>query len=169
VQLPLAHCGPVWHAPPLATWGTQAAPEQNVPAAQLLAWPGGQLPRPSHRRAEINIPELHMALPQDVPETANRHAPPPQNPSRPHAVPDAVHSFAGSVPLRTGAQVPSAGWPVWLALHETQTPLHRLLQHTPSTQKPSKHSVGPAHGVPSPLSGKHALVVGSQYCPAPHG
>jgi len=136
----------------------EVAPQMN--GAQELGAPGGQLPLPSHFDAGVRVEPLQLALPHEVVLGVKRQVPAPlQNPSRPHRTVSAAHSFAGSVPLSTEAQVPSAGCPVCVALQDTHRPLHRLLQHTPSMQNPSRHSVAAEHAVPSTFCGVHCLVV----------
>lgn len=51
----------------------------------------------------------------------------------------AAHSLAGSVPAAKVVQVPSADAPA-AAVHAWHVPLQELEQHTPSAQKPLKHS-----------------------------
>jgi len=59
-----------------------------------------------------------------------------------------VQSLSGSVAAVTGLQVPSV-MPVFPFEHAWQSPVHAVLQQTPSTQLPLKHSVAPLHVVPT--------------------
>jgi len=59
-----------------------------------------------------------------------------------------AQSSRGSIPLRTGAQVPS-GWPVAFAAHDKHGPVHALSQQTfsgaqnPLAQAPSAAQASP--------------------------
>jgi len=87
------------------------------------------------KTALAHEPSLHT-----VPTAYLRHAPTPsQTPSLPQlAEPWSAHSPSGSLPVVTGAQVPSFP-PVNSALQLVQVPVQALSQQTPSTHWPLAH------------------------------
>jgi len=136
------------------------------PAAQITLpghWKGEEVLQastvPSHKDASVIVdPMQPTGAPHAVVAGANRHFPPPQNPSGPQPVVPgtAAHSVAGSVPSLTLPQVPSAASPVCVARHETQRPLQAVLQHTPSVQNPVVHWVPTVHLPPGASFATHA-------------
>jgi hypothetical protein len=69
------------------------------------------------------------------------------------------HWLSGSVPAVKGLQVPSL--PVWL--HDTHTPVHPVLQHTPPVQNPLAQSAALVHVFPFEVL--HAPVVSHAWSP----
>jgi hypothetical protein len=102
--------------------------------------PGEQTPLPSQLDAGVNVVPslLHEAGPHSWPAPTLRHAPLPSHvPSLPHglagvAAVSSAHASWGSVPLATGAQVPSS--PPVMAAEQASQPSHALSQQTPSMQ-----------------------------------
>src|SRR5690242_17995940 len=96
---------------------------------------------PSHVRALVAEPLLHVAAAHVVPLAYFWQAPmPSQEPLVPQdAAVWSVHSLSGSVPDTTLPHTPSAPAPFFALLHAWQVPLHALSQHTPSTQWPLVH------------------------------
>jgi hypothetical protein len=108
------------------------------------------------------VPFAQCAVPHATLVGANRHRPWPQNPSAPQTSMPAAHSFSGSVPSTTSAQVPSVRWPVSTARQETHRPVHALSQQTRSTQFVEAHSCAALHAVPLILFGVQVELFGSQ-------
>ncbi len=124
---------------PLATlqmYGAQA----DAPAR---AW---QTPAPLQTSAVAKL-ESQRVAPQLVPATSRRHAPfPSQVPSRPQLCAASTgQSLRGSLPFATSPQTPSAPLPLPAAVQLWQSPLHALLQQTPSTQLPDAQSAALLH------------------------
>lgn len=80
--------------------------------------------------------------PQDVPCAPNAHLPAPSQDAPHGGVP--VHSFAGSSPAATNAQVPMLPG----RSHDSHVPPHAVSQHTPSAQKLEAHAVPLPHALP---------------------
>jgi hypothetical protein len=137
----------VKQAPPLHAYGAQSVPPEASP----------HVPDPSQICAFTTVPWQTVA-PQLVPAAHSSHAPAPlQAPSVPQV--DAAccaHSLSGSVPAAIGPHTPFAPPPFFAVLHAWQSPVHALLQHTPSAQKPLAQSDPTEHGPPSPAGTTHA-------------
>jgi hypothetical protein len=88
-----------------------------------------QAPPPSQVRAALSVEVVQLWGAHCVPVAKKRQAPlPSQLPSKPQLVEAAaVHSFAGSWPAGTAAQVPT----VPVRAHDRQIPVHAVAQQTP--------------------------------------
>jgi hypothetical protein len=64
-----------------------------------------------------------------------------------------AQSLSGSVPVGIALHVPFAT-PFFVAEHAWQSPVHAVLQQTPSTQKPLVHSPAATQAFPTPTCAK---------------
>lgn len=124
----------------------QAVP-LHTNGSHLAVVTGRHIPAPSHIRAEVTVPAVHVAVVQVVRAEYRRHPPfPSQVPSRPQVVDASVaHVSFGSWPAGTGVQVPGLAG----RLQATHTLVHVLSQQTLSAQNPEAHSVAARHVSPS--------------------
>jgi hypothetical protein len=118
-------------------------PDWHSPGA-LQAWPSASLP--THTRAPASVTAqrvpglqsesaLHDSLQPSVPLQSVR-----------------PHSFWGSVPAAMGAQVPRCP----ATLHASHAPVQSVAQHTPSTQRPPRHSASTPQDTPLAFCPTHA-------------
>jgi hypothetical protein len=126
----------------LAQESKQAVPlVLHTKGLQARVPPATQRPTPSQVEAARCVPAVHEAATQMVPSAYLRQAPAPsQTPSVPQAEgPWSVQMLLGSLaPGATATHCPA----VPASLHEKQLALQALSQHTPSAQKPERHSAG---------------------------
>jgi hypothetical protein len=110
-------------------------PDWHSPGA-LQAWPSASLP--THTRAPASV-TAHRVPGLQSESAAHESLQPsvPLQSVRPH-------SFWGSVPPATGAQVPRLP----ATSQASQAPVQAVAQHTPSTQRPPRHSASTPHAVP---------------------
>jgi hypothetical protein len=145
-----------WVAP--APWPSQSMPLSqtpgSVPRAGTKLSAGHAAPPPGQVSATSHAPAYAR---HTVPAAYIWHAPAPSHmPLFPQlAAPASLQSLSGSVPVVTGAQVPSVP-PVFAAEHAMQVPVHAVLQQTPSTQLPFVHSALAEHVAPSACFGTQA-------------
>jgi hypothetical protein len=109
------------------------------------------LPAPSQRAEVVSVEPLHPISLQIVPAGNLSQAPVPSHmPVDPQVEAASTgHSSRGSVPSWALTQVPTVPWPAQV----TQTPVHALLQQTPSAQKLLAHSAAIVHDAPIGLPG----------------
>ncbi len=144
------------HAPELHTLpGAQSATVAQVVAhpelvhaygKQLMDCPVAHVPAPSHALPVSNVP-LHATVPHGVPAgVAVAHAPLPLHvPLGPHVPASDTGQLprGGEVFEATGPHVPSDNVTVSDCVQPRHSPLHAVLQHTPSTQLSVVHSRQP--------------------------
>jgi hypothetical protein len=165
-QAPVAHSAALAHAaPPLFFMHVPPMQEsfiaQSVATAHVVVQavgpqmngvhactaPGTQTPAPSHFAVARSEAAVHVGGEQVVPDRYLRQAPAPSHvPSSPQvSEPLSAHWPSGSCPAGMVEQVPA----VPARLHDWQIPLHAVVQHAPSSQKPELHSSAVVHAPPS--------------------
>jgi hypothetical protein len=129
---------------------------QRLSVAQMngaQVWPAvvRQVPRPSHRKADVSRLLVHAISLQIVPAGYLSQAPVPSHmPVEPQVEEASTgHSSRGSVPSCAVTQLPTVPWPTQVR----QVPVQAALQQTPSAQKPLVHSPPVVHALPSGLPG----------------
>lgn len=129
---------------------------------QSTSWGSRQAPWPSHVRGVFSTSPEQEDGPHTVFSGYRVHEPSPsQRPVLPQVVRSlALHAGSGR-PAGMYVQKPTD--PVWL--HDTQSPLHARLQHTPSVQKPEVHSALVRQGWRMPLVPQ---LPATHCCPAAH-
>jgi hypothetical protein len=149
-QLPLLHVrGAMQSAFVVQT--TLHCPFSQIEGLQVMGEPARQVPLPSQLEAGTRPPAEQVDWPQLVPDLCFAQPPSPlQVPSWPQV--------AGA----SGLQIPCGSAPPWTTTPHsplvsgweqlTHAPLHAVLQHTPSAQKPDAHSAAHPHAVPSDLA-----------------
>jgi len=145
-QNPLVHSLPEAQAAPVALMAWQVPAEQVPEAHSPFPAQGCPLAR---RGAQVPVSQNAVSLQSAEVEQEIRHAPAPSQRASPHS-PKSV-AEAG-----TGLQEPSIAG----TLHATQSPVHALPQHTPSTHasEPAQPSVE-AQGWPAAPLGVQRLLL----------
>jgi hypothetical protein len=135
------------------------SPHANGAHKRVFGVPGApHWPVPSHVAENVSTPLSHAWSRQGTSlPTKPTHVAVLLEPSHTralHAFPSVAPAHAGRVPCglpEIGEQVPVAVG----TSHASHCPVHAVLQHTPSTQKPLAHESFVVHGVPVGLACLH--------------
>jgi hypothetical protein len=146
-------------------------PFSQIEGLQVMGEPARQLPLPSQLDAGTRPPAEQEDWPQLVPDLCLAQPPSPlQVPSCPQvAGTSCLQMLCGSAPpWTTTPHSPLVSGCAQL----THAPLHAVLQHTPSAQKPDAHSAAHPHAAPSGLVPPAwqvpvASVIGASILPPP--
>jgi hypothetical protein len=123
-----------------------SAPHANVPQRRVVEL---QCPPPSHTPVSVSTPAMHDAVPHAVDDVGQLHwvVSRPLQIFVPHIEPSEPHEGLApcGAPI-TGVHTPACAASTW---HDSQLPVHAVLQHTPSTQRPEEHCVPAEQARPS--------------------